>query len=83
MAFIFCQHIPDFSIICPDGFYHLFEYAAETGVVDALEVSFRRDEKIMRFLTTALDKHAVVYNARRKAGEFNKKTEKLLINMET
>ena len=57
------------------GFYHLFEYQAEPGVVDALEVSFRRDEKVMRFLTVALDKHAVAYNARRKAGEFNKKTE--------
>jgi len=57
------------------GFYHLFEYNAEAGIVDALELSFRRDEKVMRFLTVALDKHAVTYNARRKAGEFNKKTE--------
>ena len=57
------------------GFYHLFEYKAEPGVVDTLEVAFRRDETVMRFLTTALDKHAVAYNARRKAGEFNKKTE--------
>ena len=57
------------------GFYHLFEYKAEPGVVDTLEVGFRRDETVMRFLTTALDKHAIAYNARRKAGEFNKKTE--------
>jgi small subunit ribosomal protein S6 len=29
----------------------------------------------MRFLTTALDKHAVEYNARRRSGAFNKKKE--------
>ena len=57
------------------GFYHLFEYKAQAEIVDTLEVAFRRDETVMRFLTTALDKHAVAYNARRKAGEFNKKTE--------
>jgi small subunit ribosomal protein S6 len=57
------------------GFYHLFEYKAEPGIVDTLEVEFRRDETVMRFLTTGLDKHAVAYNARRKAGEFNKKSE--------
>ena len=57
------------------GFYHLFEYQAAPEVVDNLEVSFRRDETVMRFLTVALDKHAVAYNARRKAGEFNKKPE--------
>ncbi len=31
-----------------------------------LELAFRRDERIIRFLTTVLDKHAVEYNARRR-----------------
>jgi len=57
------------------GSYHLFEYSAKPEIVDNLEISFRRDEKVMRFLTVALDKHAVIYNTRRKAGEFNKKSE--------
>jgi small subunit ribosomal protein S6 len=36
-----------------------------------LELAYRRDEKIVRFLTTALDKHAVSYNLRRRSGEMN------------
>ncbi len=53
------------------GFYHLFEYKAEGKVIDTLEVEIRRDERIMRFLTVKLDKHAIAYNEkkRRKAKE--------------
>jgi small subunit ribosomal protein S6 len=62
------------------GFYNLIEFKAEGPVVDTLETEYRRDESIMRFLTTALDKHAIVYNERRRKGEFknkeNKKTAK-------
>ena len=36
------------------GFYHLFEYAAPSEAVAALEVEFRRDERIMRYLTVKL-----------------------------
>ena len=57
------------------GFYHLFEYQAEPSLIAKLETEFKRDEKVMRFLTVGLDKHAVVYNERRRNGEFNKKTE--------
>jgi small subunit ribosomal protein S6 len=57
------------------GFYNLVEFKAESTIVDALEIEYRRDEKIMRFLTTALDKHAVEYNEKRRRGEFNKKAE--------
>lgn len=52
------------------GFYHLVEFLAPTNVVDIMELAFRRDEKIIRFLTTVLDKHAIVYNERRRNGEF-------------
>ena len=55
------------------GFYNLFEYEAEPNVIDALETEFRREEKIMRFLTVSLDKHALEYNGKRRKGEFNKK----------
>lgn len=54
------------------GFYNLFEYEAAPETIDKLETEFKRDEAVMRFLTVSLDKHAVVYNARRKKGEFNK-----------
>ncbi|MBC3541510.1 30S ribosomal protein S6 [Rufibacter sediminis] len=52
------------------GFYHLVEFQGPATIVDQLELAFRRDEKIIRFLTTALDKHAVAYNERRRNGEF-------------
>ena len=55
------------------GFYHLFEFRANPEVIAALEQEYRRDEKVMRFLTVALDKHALAYNAKRKKGAFKKK----------
>jgi small subunit ribosomal protein S6 len=55
------------------GFYNLIEFATEnTAIINTLETEFRRDESVMRFLTTVLDKHAVAYNARRRKGEFNR-----------
>jgi small subunit ribosomal protein S6 len=59
------------------GFYHLIEFRGQPDLVAALELEYRRDEKVMRFLTTALDKHAVEYNIKRRKGEFNKKKEKV------
>ncbi len=55
------------------GFYSLVEYNAEPQVIAILEKEFKRDEKVMRFLTIALDKHSLEYNAKRRRGEFNKK----------
>ncbi len=54
------------------GFYNLIEFTAESTVINTLETEYRRDESVMRFLTTALDKHAVTYNERRRKGEFRK-----------
>ena len=47
------------------GFYCLFEFEAEPTMVEKLELQFRRDEKVLRFLTTKLDKYAVEYAAKR------------------
>ena len=58
------------------GFYVLMEFAAPSTIVDALELVYRRDERIVRFLTTALDKHAVAYNERRRKGEMNTAKQK-------
>jgi small subunit ribosomal protein S6 len=55
------------------GFYNLVEFKVDSQAITALETEFRRDEKVMRFLTTVLDKHALEYNAKRRRGEFNKK----------
>ena len=48
------------------GFYHLFEYQVSGEVLIALETEFRRDERVMRFLTVALDKHAISWAERRR-----------------
>ena len=55
------------------GFYNLIEFKADPQVIATLETEYRRDESVMRFLTTVLDKHAVVYNERRRKGEFKNK----------
>ena len=47
------------------GFYHLFEYQVEGEVIDQLELLFRRDERMTRFLTVKLDKHAVAWAEKR------------------
>ena len=44
------------------GFYHLFEFQAPPTFVAELEVIYKRDERLLRFLTVALDKHAVAYS---------------------
>ena len=48
------------------GFYHLFEFAAPNEVVDNLEIEMRRDERIMRYLTVKLDKHAQAWAEKRR-----------------
>ena len=49
------------------GFYHLFEFNVPGEVLIAFETEFRRDERVMRFLTVSLDKHAISWAERRRA----------------
>ena len=58
------------------GFYHLIEYKAEGALIDPLEVQFKRDERVMRFLTVKLDKHAIAYNEKKRKKAQEKKEEK-------
>ncbi len=48
------------------GFYHLFEFKAEPEFVQTLEIQYRRDERIIRFLTFKLDKYAIEYSEKRR-----------------
>ncbi|GGC21309.1 30S ribosomal protein S6 [Parapedobacter defluvii] len=57
------------------GFYHLIEFKAPGELISKLEVEYKRDERVMRFLTIKLDKHALAYNEKKRSGAFNKKTE--------
>jgi small subunit ribosomal protein S6 len=47
------------------GFYHLFEYTVDGVAINPLEVEFRRDERVMRYLTVRLDKHAIAWADKR------------------
>jgi small subunit ribosomal protein S6 len=59
------------------GFYHLIEFSGEgQEIVNTLEVTYKRDERILRFLTVALDKHAVAYADKRKGLIAEGKTKK-------
>ena len=49
------------------GFYYLIEFKAEGSVINDLEVAYKRDERLLRFLTVSLDKHAVAYNEKKRA----------------
>ena len=57
------------------GFYYLIEFKAEPAFVDTLETQYRRDERIIRYLTVALDKHAVAYAERRRNNKAAKAAE--------
>ena len=48
------------------GFYVLFEFEAEPTIVKRLETEYRRDERVIRFLTFHLDKYAVEYAEKRR-----------------
>ncbi|HLP14339.1 MAG TPA: 30S ribosomal protein S6 [Flavobacteriales bacterium] len=55
------------------GFYQLFEYSAEGNAVREIETAYKRDERILRYLTVRLDKHAIAYAEKRRGA---KKAEK-------
>ncbi len=48
------------------GFYHLFEFTAPGEIITPYELTFRRDERIMRYLTVKLDKHAIAWAEKRR-----------------
>ena len=50
------------------GIYHVLEYKGNGKAVDTLEIAFRRDEGVLRYLTVKLDKYAVKYNDDKRAG---------------
>ncbi len=54
------------------GFYHLIEFKADPQVIAKLETQYRRDERILRYLTVALDKDAVAYAEKRRNNKLAK-----------
>lgn len=49
-----------------NGYYFLFQFAAPGELIDRLETQFRRDERIIRFLTVRLDKDGLEYANKRR-----------------
>ena len=48
------------------GFYQLIEFKAEPALIDKLEVAYRRDERVIRFLTVKMEKYATQYAEKRR-----------------
>ncbi|MDD4776855.1 MAG: 30S ribosomal protein S6 [Fermentimonas sp.] len=57
------------------GFYTFLEFKADPSVIDKLEVNFRRDERVVRFLTVKQDKFAHEYALKRRNNKSGKKKE--------
>jgi len=56
------------------GFYCLVEFKGEPSIINTLETGFRRDEKVIRYMTVRLDKYAVQYAEKRRS-KLGKKEE--------
>ena len=48
------------------GFYNLIEFKADPSFVKKLELNYRRDERVIRFLTFKLEKYAIQYSEKRR-----------------
>ena len=57
------------------GFYFFIEFQAEGNVINTLETQYRRDERVIRFLTFKQDKYASEYAAKRRAKLSGKQVE--------
>jgi len=49
------------------GFYHLVDFSGKGTEIAELELQFKRDERVLRFLTIALEKHAATWADKRRA----------------
>lgn len=59
------------------GHYYLIEFKAPADLVSKLEVQYKRDENILRFMTTRLDKFAIEYNERKRSGKINSNLDQI------
>ncbi len=51
------------------GFYVMLEFKAQPEVLKTLEVQYRRDEKILRYLTVKMEKYAAEYAEKRRTNK--------------
>ena len=51
------------------GYYYLIEFKSNDGdLISKLETAYKRDERLLRFLTVSLDKYAIAYNEKKRNG---------------
>ena len=48
------------------GFYYLIEFKAEGELIEKLETQYRRDERVIRFLTFRMDKYSIEYAVKKR-----------------
>jgi small subunit ribosomal protein S6 len=48
------------------GFYHLFEFKIPGDAINSFELEFRREDRVMRYITVRLDKHAQAWAEKRR-----------------
>lgn len=59
-----------------NGIYYIMEFAGPTDLVHKLEIELKRNENILRWLTTKLDKYGIIYNDNRRKGLVGKGRKK-------
>ena len=57
------------------GFYVLVEFNAAPETIKTLEIAYRRDEKVLRYLTVKMEKYAAEYAAKRRSNKQPKEQE--------
>jgi small subunit ribosomal protein S6 len=57
------------------GFYYLIEFNGPGEIIEKLEVQYRRDERIIRFLTFRMDKFAVEYAEKKRKQRASEKSK--------
>lgn len=55
------------------GFYYLIEFKAAGDLIDTLETQYRRDERVIRFLTFRMDKHSAEYAEKKRRAKVEQK----------
>jgi len=53
----------------------MIEFKSEPDTIAKLETEFRRDERILRFLTMKMEKYAVVYAEKKRSRKAAEKTK--------
>jgi len=57
------------------GFYYLIEFKAAGDAIQKLETEYRRDERVIRFLTFKMDKYAIEYSEKKRSKKEQKSEE--------